>query len=50
MAWGTGGLDLSEAVIIMDSIAIKNSPFMQMFFETHTQCWLTSSQDAHSAC
>ena len=34
----------------MDSIAIKNSPFMQIFFEAHTQRCLIGSQDVHSAC
>lgn len=50
MAGGTNGLDLSGTHIIMDYIAIKNSPFMQLVFQAVKYCCAGLVQNSRSGC
>jgi len=47
---GANGLDLSEAIIIVDYIAIKNTPYKQIFLYARVQAGLRSAQDQHPLC
>ena len=47
---GTDGLDLSGAVIIMDSSAIKNSRYMRTAFKTDTNSAVYARQVNPNIC
>ena len=44
------GLDLSEFIIIVDSIAIKNSPYMQFVPHTRIRGYQNGDQALVSIC